>query len=215
MERRDDPQRRLARWLSDLATENDYVRDRIATWIVENLGAGASGIRLDAAKHICPDDIAAIFGKAKTYMGGALPNDFMAYLEVIIGGEGDMFWCNNNTYQYSEYLTDVLKKSGLSDSDIAKVKIWQSWYPGETDKCEGIIPNERLVIENDDHDQQKPGSSSRDMHGMGRVPLIEKDVNKHRNFEVQVFSRTDRNWKHRLLLSSYTLRPGPTATTVP
>ena len=194
--------------LSDLATETDYVRDRIATWIVENLGAGASGIRMDAAKHICPDDIAAIFGKVKTYMGGALPGDFMAYLEVILGGEGDMLLCNYNSYQYSEYLTDALKKSGLSESDIAKVKIWQSWYPGETGKCEGKIPSERLVIENDDHDQQKPGSSSRDMHGMGSVLVIEKDVNKHRQFEVQVFSRTDRNWKHRLLLSSYTLRPG-------
>ena len=30
----------------------------------------------------------------------------------------------------------------------------------------------------------------------------------HRNFEVHVFSRTVINRKHRLLLSSYTLRPG-------
>ena len=154
VERRDAPERRLARWPSDLATENDYVRDRIATWIVENFGAGASGIRLDATKHICPDDIAAIFGKAKTYMGGALPNDFMTYLEVIIGGEGDVFWCNYNTYQYSQYFTDALKKSCLSDSDIAKVNIRQSWYSGETAKCDGRVPNERLAIENDDHDQQ-------------------------------------------------------------
>ena len=119
----------------------------------------------------------------------------------------DMLLCKYNSYQYSQYLTDALKKSGLSDSDIAKVRIWQSWYPGETGKCEGRITNERLVIENDDHDQQKPGSSSRDMHGMGSVLVIEKDDNKHRNFGVYVFCRTDRNWKHRLLLSSYTLRP--------
>ncbi|BFU21197.1 alpha-amylase family protein [Entamoeba histolytica] len=194
--------------LLDLATENEYVRDRIATWIVENLGAGASGIRMDAAKHIRPDDIAAIFGKVKTYMGGALPDDFMAYLEVITGGEADMLVCNYNNYQYTKYLTEQLKANGLSDEDIKKVKIWQSWYPNEWGKCEGTIDWERLVIENDDHDQQKPGSSSRDMHDQGSVLVKEKNVDRHRQFEVQLFSRTDRNWTHRLLLSSYTLIDG-------
>ena len=194
--------------LSDLATENEYVRDRIATWIVENLGAGASGIRIDAAKHIRPDDLAAIFKKVSTYMGGSLPDDFMAYLEVIIGGEGDLLLCNYNDYQYTEYFTESMKEQGLSESDIAKIKIWMSWYPAEIDKCEGKIPSERLVIENDDHDQQKPGSSSRDMHDQGSVLVKQKDINAHRNFEVTVFSRTDRNWKHRLLLSSFTLRDG-------
>ncbi|ELP85774.1 alpha-amylase, putative [Entamoeba invadens IP1] len=194
--------------LTDLATENDYVRDRIATWIVENLGAGASGIRMDAAKHICPDDIAAIFGKVKTYMGGALPDDFMAYLEVITGGEGYLLVTDYNNYQYTQYLTEQLQKNGLSESDIMKVKIWQSWYPKEWGMGEGTIAWERLVIENDDHDQQKPGSSSRDMQDFGSVLVKEKDINKHRNFEVQLFSRTDRNWTHRLLLSSYTLQDG-------
>ncbi|KAL7716459.1 Alpha-amylase [Entamoeba marina] len=194
--------------LSDLATEDDYVRDRIATWIVENLGAGASGIRVDAAKHICPDDLAAIFAKVKQYMGGALPEDFMAYLEVILGGEGDLLLCNYNNYQYSQYLTEQLQANGLSEDDIARIKIWMSWYPAEWGKCEGTIPMERLVIENDDHDQQKPGSSSRDMHDQGSVLVKEKNIDAHRNFEVTVFSRTDRNWKHRLLLSSYTLIDG-------
>ena len=194
--------------LTDLNTGSEYVRDRIATWIVENLGAGASGIRIDAAKHIRPDDLAAIFGKVKKYMGGALPDDFMAYLEVITGGEMDMLVCNYNDYQYTKYLTDKLKANGLSQSDIMKVKIWQSWYPNEWNKCEGTIEWERLVIENDDHDQQKPGSSSRDMQDYGSVLVKEKNIEKHRQFEVQLFSRTDRNWKHRLLMSSFTLVDG-------
>ena len=194
--------------LLDLNTGDEYVRDRIATWIVENLGAGASGIRIDAAKHIQPDDIAAIFGKVKNYMGGALPDDFMAYLEVITGGEGDMLVRNYNSYQYTKYLTDQLSAAGLSSSDISKVKIWSSWYPKEWGMAEGQIEYERLVIENDDHDQQKPGSSSRDMHGAGSVLVKEKNIDAHRQFEVQLFSRTDRNWKHRLLMSSFTLVDG-------
>ena len=50
------------------------------------------------------DDLAAIFGKVKKYMGGALPDDFMAYLEVITGGEADMLVCNYNNYQYTNQI---------------------------------------------------------------------------------------------------------------
>ncbi|ELP93184.1 alpha-amylase, putative [Entamoeba invadens IP1] len=192
--------------LSDLAVEQEYVRDRIATWIVENLGAGASGIRIDAAKHISPDNLAAVFGKVKEYMGGALPDDFMAYLEVLIGGESQLLLCVYNDYQYTTYLTEQLKANGLSESDIAKVKLWMSWFPMEVGKCDGreLVPWERLVIENDDHDQQNPGSTSRNMYEHGSVLVKDKNVESHRNFEISLFSRTDQNWTHRLLLSSYT-----------
>jgi alpha-amylase len=63
-----------------------------------------------------------------------------------------------------------------------------------------------LAIQNDCADDQKPGSSSRDMGDKGSVLVIQKDVNKHRGFETELFSRTDGNWKIRLVLSSYTLR---------
>jgi alpha-amylase len=50
--------------LSDLATEADTVRERIATFLVDMLSIGISGFRIDAAKHMAPDDIAAIIGTA-------------------------------------------------------------------------------------------------------------------------------------------------------
>ena len=40
--------------LSDLDTESDYVRERIATYLVDLLSVGFSGFRVDAAKHIKP-----------------------------------------------------------------------------------------------------------------------------------------------------------------
>ncbi|KAL7713102.1 alpha-amylase [Entamoeba marina] len=204
-----DPNILDAGWLvglSDLDVSQEYVRDRIATWIVENLGAGASGIRIDAAKHISPDNLAAVFGKVKKYMGGALPDDFMAYLEILVGGESQLLLCEYNNYQYTTYFTEQLEANGLSEDDINKVKLWMSWYPMEIGKCNGqeLVPFERLVIENDDHDQQTPGSTSRNMYEHGSVLVKDKNVDSHRNFEVQVFGRTDYNWKHRLLLSSYT-----------
>jgi len=42
------------------------------------------------------------------------------------------------------------------------------------------------------------------MGDKGSVLVQQKDVNKHRGFEVQLFSRTDANWQIKLVLSSYT-----------
>jgi alpha-amylase len=50
---------------------------------------------------------------------------------------------------------------------------------------------------------QNPGSSSRDMGDKGSVLVKDKDVPLHRAFEVNLFARTDADWKIRLVLSSY------------
>jgi alpha-amylase len=60
-----------------------------------------------------------------------------------------------------------------------------------------------MAIENDCHDDQNPGSSSRDMQDKGSVLVREKNVPKHRNFELLLFNRRDADWDIRLLLSSY------------
>jgi len=41
------------------------------------------------------------------------------------------------------------------------------------------------------------------MGDKGSVLVIQKDVNKHREFEKQLFYRTDGNWQIKLVLSSY------------
>ena len=43
--------------LTDLNTEKDYVRQRIADFITAMLSMGVSGVRIDAAKHIHPTDL--------------------------------------------------------------------------------------------------------------------------------------------------------------
>ena len=45
------------------------------------------------------------------------------------------------------------------------------------------------------HDEQNPGSSSRDMGDKGSVYIKEKDANKHRGFSKELFTRTDGQWK--------------------
>uniref|UniRef100_A0A7S3JJD1 Alpha-amylase n=1 Tax=Euplotes harpa TaxID=151035 RepID=A0A7S3JJD1_9SPIT len=191
--------------LADLNTEKDYVRERIASYLVDLISIGFSGFRIDAAKHIYPASLAAILRKFKDKLGGGeLPDDFITFLEVIIGGEASLLMCQDNDYNFGKNFEDKMRAAGLSDNDIMKVKIWSSDYPKEFPICGyWAIPAERLAVENDCHDDQNPGSSSRDMGDKGSVLIKDRDVNKHRAFEVQLFTRTEANWKIKLVLSSY------------
>lgn len=117
-------------------------------------------------------------------MGGSLPSDFISYLEVLIGGEKDLLMCNDNYYNYAKSFDNVMKQTGLSDDDIYKIKIWSSDYPKEFPICGyWAIPSERFAVGLDCHDDQNPGSSSRDMGDKGSVLIKERNVDKHRQFE--------------------------------
>ena len=102
---------------------------------------GFSGFRIDAAKHISPTNLAAIFAKLKTNLGGSLPEDFITYLEVIIGGEKDLLMCQENDYNFGPTFAKKMAEAGLSQDDIAKVKIWESDYPKEFPLCGWPIPS--------------------------------------------------------------------------
>ncbi|KAJ6609042.1 glycoside hydrolase superfamily [Mycena sp. CBHHK59/15] len=178
--------------LSDLNTEHPYVQDRISAYFATLLSMGFSGFRIDAAKHMGPNNIAQILARLKTKMGGSFPPDFITWLEVIIGGEKALLACESNDYNWYGNFNGFMSAAGLSASEIAMVKIWSSDYPKEFPICGSwVLPPARFVIQNDDHDQQNAGSSSRDMQDSGSVLIKDKDVAKHRMFEVKLFTRTD------------------------
>ena len=194
-------------WLSgltDLNTEKEYVQQRIADYLTELLSIGVSGVRIDAAKHIYPSSLASIFKKLKDNLGGEYPEDFTAYLEVLFGNEKELLLCGGGDYSYGQPFVDKMKAEGLSDDDIDKIKIWGSDYPKEFPIC-GYweITPKRHAIGLDCHDDQNPGSSSRDMQDKGSVYIRERNIEKHRNFNKQLFTRTEADWKIKLLLSSY------------
>ena len=91
---------------------------------------------MDAAKHIYPESLAAILKKMKDNLGGGdLPEDFTTYLEVIMGGEMDLLMCQDGIYNFGVSFEEKMRAAGLSDSDIMKVKIWESAYPKEFPEC--------------------------------------------------------------------------------
>jgi len=117
------------------------------------ISIGFAGFRMDAAKHIQPKSIAAIFAILKSNLGGSFTDDFVTWLEVLLGGEKDLLMCNGGDYNYGLSFVQFMKDAGLSDDDINKVKIWSSDYPKEFPICGyWVIPSERLAIELDCHD---------------------------------------------------------------
>lgn len=195
--------------LSDLDTSQEYVRQRICDYFVDLLSIGFSGFRVDAAKHIHPDDLAVIFAKFKESMGGSLPEDWFTWLEVLTGGESYLLVQSGSSYSFTTYFEEQLKKQGMSADDILKIKIWWCGYPVEPYNDNGSIDKRRKVIQNDDHDQQNPGSSSRDMHDAGCVLVKGCEPSKHRGFEVMLFNNppgadnNDNDYPIRMVLSSY------------
>ena len=191
--------------LTDLNTEKEYVRQRIADFIVTLLSIGISGIRIDFAKYIHPTDLVAIFKKIKDNLGGGeLPEDFIAYLEILYEKEKNLLMCGGGDYSFGKPFVKKMKAVGLSDTDILKIKILGSDYPKNFPICGWWeIDPSRHVIGLDYHNDQFPGSSSRDMQEKGSVYIKERNKEKHKYFLVQMFRRTDFNWKIKLVLSSY------------
>lgn len=122
-----------------------------------------------------------------------------------------MLMCDPTSgYNYGAGLVTAMQAAGLSGDDIAKVKIWNSGYPKEPEKGTCTITKNRSAIQNDDADQQTPGSSSRDMGSMGCV-LIKgcPSAAAHRAFEVMLFQNppgaddNDSDYPIRMVLSSY------------
>jgi alpha-amylase len=147
-----DPLILNAGWLSglvDINTGKESVQERIADYLTDLIGIGFSGFRIDAAKHIHPDDLVQIFSKVKRNLGGGpLPGDFIAWLEVLLGGEADLLMCNPASgYNFGKYLADRLETVGkLTLDDVLKVKVWNCGYPKETDKGLCFIDPVRSVI---------------------------------------------------------------------
>lgn len=71
--------------------------------------------------------------------------------------------------------------AGWSAADVQKVKIWNSGYPKEPEKGYCTISPARNAVQNDDHDQQTSGSTSRDMGSEGCVLVEGCTVDNHRS----------------------------------
>jgi alpha-amylase len=126
--------------LADLNTGADYVRGRIASYLQDLVNLGVAGFRIDASKHMHPDDIAAILSRVS--------GTFYVYQEVIDqGGEpikaSDYFGNGDvSEFKYSKEIGRVFKEGQLA---------WLQSF-GEP---WGFMPTDKAIVFTDNHDNQR------------------------------------------------------------
>lgn len=130
--------------LADLYTETDYVRGTIANYLNDLLSLGVDGFRIDAAKHINPNDIAGIEAK--------LSKPTWIYQEVIYGaGEAVQPSQYEGTGDLLEFRYGTNLKAKFGGGNIADLNgFGQSW---------GMEPSNKAVAFVDNHDTQRNGST--------------------------------------------------------
>lgn len=112
--------------LNDLKTESDYVRGKIAAYMLDLQSMGVAGFRIDAAKHMPPADISNIRGR--------LTGSPYIYQEVIYGA-GEPIHPNQYTFisdvtefQYSSTLGHYFKgRAPIKDLKNIGTGAWAGW----------------------------------------------------------------------------------------
>jgi alpha-amylase len=142
--------------LADLRTEDDAVRNRIASYLISLHTEGVAGFRIDAAKHMQPRDVDAIVEQvngAAVAAGRALPYFF---LEVInnsgeavgaaqyfgvgyaSGGASDV-----TDFHYGYRVSDAFL--GRNGATLAALRTLTS----------ALLPGDKSVVFIDNHDNQR------------------------------------------------------------
>ncbi|WP_433174717.1 carbohydrate-binding module family 20 domain-containing protein [Actinoallomurus sp. CA-150999] len=129
--------------LSDLRTESDYVRGKIAGYLNDLLSLGVDGFRVDAAKHIGATDLAAIEGK--------LSRSAYIYQEVMPGSGGGLApSAFEGTGDLLEFIYGQKLKEQFNGSIANLQSFGQSW---------GMEPSDKSVVFAANHDTERNGST--------------------------------------------------------
>jgi alpha-amylase len=129
--------------LSDLRTDSDYVRGKVADYLNDLLGIGVDGFRVDAAKHVGSPDLKAIEGK--------LSKSAYIYQEVMPGSPGDLA---PSAFEGSGDLLEFVYGQKLKEQfngSIANLQSFgQSW---------GFEPSDKSVVFVANHDTERNAST--------------------------------------------------------
>lgn len=126
--------------LPDLNTSDPTVQSRIADYLDTLAALGVRGIRIDAAKHMAPNDIAEILAQVDAPL--------YAFQEVIdLGGEA----ISATEYQGMGDITEFRYGASLGDifNNQALANLQQF---GESP---ALLPSEQAVVFTDNHDNQR------------------------------------------------------------
>ena len=142
--------------LSDLKTETAYVQDKIAGYLNKLLSFGVSGFRVDAAKHIGVEDLAAIETKLHKTVDGTTPQ---LALEVMPGSPGRVSMTAFESvgtllgFDYAGQLFNAFKSYNHppNDGNIGDLKVF-----GE---AAGLLPSDKELVFVENHDTERNGQN--------------------------------------------------------
>ena len=148
--------------LADLDTDSEYVRDAIAGYMNDLISLGVAGFRIDAAKHMAPEDIAAIVAR--------LDGEPYIYQEVIdvarepIQAEEYTFIGDVTEFNYGLRLARAFSGGNLADlRDLNESAL--------------LLPSTEAVVFVDNHDNQRG-------HGAGGNVITHKTPELYRLAQV-------------------------------
>ncbi|NUT36163.1 MAG: hypothetical protein HOV79_24155 [Hamadaea sp.] len=140
--------------LADLATERAPVRDRLAAYLNDLLSLGVDGFRIDAAKHIPAQDLAAVYAHLHRTATGDAP---VIYQEVLFAvGE---------PIQASEYLPHGAVLEPRYGPDLSRALrpggslINLEGFGESSGTLADYQPSNAAVVYVDSHDSQRGGTT--------------------------------------------------------
>ncbi len=148
--------------LADLATGEEKVRDTIVTYLEDLLSLGVAGFRIDAAKHIAPEDVEAITG--------ALPEGTIIWQEVIRGGgepiQPEQYLDAGDVFEFG--YGNLLK--GMPATSLAR---FEELATGD---APGLLDSATAVVFVNNHDTERNGEqlvyTARERYALANVLML-------------------------------------------
>ena len=201
--------------LQDLNTEKEYVQRRIATYIIDLISLGVSGVAFANGRHIPNISWAKIFRYTKEYLGNKLPLDFLAII-LVENADMDTVLCSEdeNLIHFGAPFTALLKSEGFKDSEIQQIKLWFKGnlayedYMSKYDASCGAENESDLII---DLSRWTVGLEYSDDINMGHedynIYIREQDIQMHKNILINdLFLQPRFNWAIRFVFTSYSIK---------
>nr|A0A096XJN4.1 RecName: Full=Alpha-amylase; AltName: Full=1,4-alpha-D-glucan glucanohydrolase; AltName: Full=AmyHha; Flags: Precursor [Hypothenemus hampei]AHY03307.1 alpha-amylase [Hypothenemus hampei] len=141
--------------LKDLDQSQDYVRGKIVDYMNHLVSLGVAGFRVDAAKHMWPADLAAIFGSVNDLNTDFFPSGSRAYIyqEVIDTGSDPI-----DNKDYTGFGSVCEFKYGIQLATCFRgsnpLKYLENWGTGW-----GLLDGGNTLVFIDNHDTERSSGS--------------------------------------------------------
>ncbi|MDX2474407.1 MAG: alpha-amylase family glycosyl hydrolase [Candidatus Krumholzibacteria bacterium] len=126
--------------LPDLNTGSDHVQDQINGYFQRLQNMGVEGFRVDAAKHMSPEDVQAILSRA---------GNPWTFLEVI-GAGGEAAALQPDRYDDIAHVTEFKYATDVASNFNGQIKhletLGESW---------GLLPSDRAIVFVTNHDRER------------------------------------------------------------